>query len=226
MAGLGALVDEPILTMWDRQGYDFGPGRKVFLYGLLTGRYQGGEVRNAVGEVEAIGYYRWHLGVEHTLVTRVKADLAKNLDGDTQLFLGNFNGLRGFETRRFAGEKRFNFNLEDRLFFVEDLFHLVSLGAVVFFDAGYVWGTEPGRRLSRHGDERGHRPPHRRAAGLGRGALPHRPRRAAHGRGIRPARAGVTVGTGQAFDPFQRAVRSAERVGTLDQPRHSTGVRR
>jgi hemolysin activation/secretion protein len=76
---------------------------------------------------------------EQTLVSRVKTDLGRNLDKDVQLFLGNFNGLRGFDTRQFVGETRFIFNLEDRLFFVDELFHLVSLGAVVFFDSGYVW---------------------------------------------------------------------------------------
>jgi outer membrane protein assembly factor BamA len=199
---LGALVDEPILTMWDRQGYDLGPGRKVFLYGLLTGRYQGGEARNAVGEVEAVAYYRWHLGVEHTLVSRVKTDLAKNLDGDTQLFLGNFNGLRGFKTRQFVGEKRFIFNLEDRLFFVEDLFHLVSLGAVVFFDAGYVWEPNQGVDFRQM------------ATSVGIGLRIDAPRGSGEalfridlgvpitdgGSGTHGP--GVTLGTGQAFDPF------------------------
>jgi Omp85 superfamily domain len=141
---LGARVDEPILTATDRQGFDFGPGRKAFLYGLVTGRYQGNDVQNAVAEVEAVAYYRWYLVFEQTLVSRVKTDLGRNLDRGTQLFLGNFNGLRGFDTRQFVGDKRFIFNLENRLFFVDDLFHLVSLGAVVFFDAGYVWEPDQG----------------------------------------------------------------------------------
>jgi hemolysin activation/secretion protein len=69
----------------------------------------------------------------------VKFDYGKNLDRDTQLFLGNDNGLRGFPNREFVGARRFIFNIEDRVFFVNDLFHLISLGAVMFFDSGYVW---------------------------------------------------------------------------------------
>jgi outer membrane protein assembly factor BamA len=141
---LDALEDEPILTLVDRQGFDFGSARKAFLFGLVTGRYRDGDVRNAVLEVEGVAYYRLNLPYDNTLVGHVKTDLARNLDGDTQLFLGNFNGLRGFDTRQFVGEKRFVFNLEDRLFFVDDLFHLVSLGAVVFFDSGYVWEPNQG----------------------------------------------------------------------------------
>lgn len=136
---LDALHDEPILKIIDRQGFDFGPGRKALLYGLVTGRHHDGDLRNAVAEIEAITYYRLGLPYDNTLVTRVKIDLGRNLDRDTQLFLGTFNGLRGFDTRQFVGEKRFVFNLEDRLFFVNDLFHLISFGAVVFFDSGYVW---------------------------------------------------------------------------------------
>ncbi len=144
----------------------------------MTGRYQGNDVQNAVAEVEAVAYYRWYLVFEQTLVSRVKTDLGRNLDRGTQLFLGNFNGLRGFDTRQFVGDKRFIFNLENRLFFVDDLFHLVSLGAVVFFDAGYVWEPDQGVDFRRSGDERGHRLAHRCAARLWRGALPSRSRRA------------------------------------------------
>jgi len=136
---LDALVDEPIFTASDRQGFDFGPGRKVLLYGLATGRHANGDFQNAVVETEGVSYFRFHLSWEHTLVTRFKIDLGRNLDKDTQIFLGSFNGLRGFDTRQFVGEKRFIFNMEDRVFFVNDLFHLISLGAVVFFDSGYVW---------------------------------------------------------------------------------------
>ena len=151
---LDALVDEPILTAGDRQGFDFGPGRKLLLYALVTGRQHDGDVQNAVLEVEAIAYHRLGLPYDNTLVPHVKLDLARNLDRDTQLILGNFNGLRGFDTRQFVGEKRFVFNLEDRCFFVNDLFHLVSLGAVVFFDSGYVWEQNQGvdfRRLATSG---------------------------------------------------------------------------
>jgi hypothetical protein len=136
---LGARYDEPIGYVSDRQGFDMGPGHKAFVYGLVTSRYQAGNVRNFVAEIEGISFNRVDLGYEHTFVTRLKFDFGKNLDRDTQLFLGNDNGLRGFENREFVGTRRFIFNLEDRVFFVNDLFHLVSLGMVVFFDSGYVW---------------------------------------------------------------------------------------
>jgi hypothetical protein len=135
----GGTNDEPLLTVSDRQGFDFGPGRKAFLFGLVSGRYEDGDVRNAILEVEGIAYQRARWVLEQTLVARFKLDLGRHLDRDVQLFLGNDNGLRGFETRELVGSRRWVFNLEDRIFFVNDLFHLVSLGAVLFFDSGLVW---------------------------------------------------------------------------------------
>src|SRR5262249_9724581 len=74
---LGARDDEPIFLMTDRQGFDFGPGRKLLLYGLTSGRYDEDDFRNAVLEVEAMSYYRFHFEYEHTLVAHVKLDLAR-----------------------------------------------------------------------------------------------------------------------------------------------------
>jgi hypothetical protein len=136
---LGARLDEPIGSISDRQGFDLGPGQKAFVFALVTSRYEGGNLQNAVAEIEGISFNKVDLGFEHTFVTRAKFDYGKNLDRDTQLFLGNDNGLRGFPNREFVGARRFIFNIEDRVFFVNDLFHLVSLGAVMFFDSGYVW---------------------------------------------------------------------------------------
>ncbi len=147
--GLDALRDEPIFTISDRQGFDMGPGRKAFLYFYGSGRHRDGDLRNAVAELEGIVYWRLPFVFDNTLVVHAKGDWAHHLDRDTQLILGTSNGLRGFDVRQFVGEKRFVFNVEDRMFFVNDLFHLVSLGAVTFFDAGYVWARHQGVQLDR-----------------------------------------------------------------------------
>src|SRR5207244_1144524 len=71
---LDALADEPIFSASDRQGFDFGPGRKAFLYGLVAGRYHDGDLRNAVADVEGISYLRADLLCEHTFVSHLKLD--------------------------------------------------------------------------------------------------------------------------------------------------------
>lgn len=199
---LDALVDEPIVRFSDRQGFDFGPGSKAFVFGLITGRYQNGDVRNAVLDLEGISYTRVNLLLEHNVVSHLKLDLARNLDRDTQLILGNDNGLRGFDTRQFAGEKRFVFNLEDRVFFVNDLFHLLSLGAVVFFDSGYVWDRNQGVDFRRMATSvgLGFRVDALRAAGEALFRLDLAFPITDGGSGKHgPA---VTIGAGQAFDAF------------------------
>ena len=145
---LGASADEPILRISDRQGFRFGRGQNAFVFGLVTGRYDDGDLENAVFEVEGTSYNRARIVLEHTFVTRLKLDLGRNLDRDVQLFLGNDNGLRGVDTRELVGSKRFIFNLEDRVFVVNDLFHLVSLGFVLFFDSGWAWESGEDVRLA------------------------------------------------------------------------------
>ena len=58
-----------------------------------------------------------------------------------QITLGGDLGLRGYKINQFSGQKQFLLNLEDRLFTPVKIL-TVALGAVVFFDAGYVWEKE------------------------------------------------------------------------------------
>ena len=51
--------------------------------------------------------------------------------------------MRGYGLYHLSGNRRFLFNFEDRLFLKDNLFRLVSLGGVVFFDAGSTWMGEP-----------------------------------------------------------------------------------
>ncbi len=72
----------------------------------------------------------------HTLATNFFVDDGINLDGDRQFLVGGDNVLRGYATNAFSGDKRYGLNLEDRVHFVDDMFHLISLGGAAFFDAG------------------------------------------------------------------------------------------
>ena len=58
-----------------------------------------------------------------------------------QITLGGDLGLRGYEVNQFSGQKQILFNLEDRIFTSLKIL-TVALGAVVFFDAGYLWEKE------------------------------------------------------------------------------------
>ncbi len=58
-----------------------------------------------------------------------------------QVTLGGDLGLRGYEINEFSGQKQILLNLEDRIFTPVKVL-TVALGAVVFFDAGYLWEKE------------------------------------------------------------------------------------
>ncbi len=74
-----------------------------------------------------------------TLAVHTNLDLGWQLDEKNQLTLGEVNGLRGYGLSDFTGSRRFLFNVEDRIFVYDDLFRLLDVGSVLFYDSGYAW---------------------------------------------------------------------------------------
>ncbi len=81
-----------------------------------------------------------------TIVVNNRLEWGQNLDPDNLIELGNENGLRAFKNVAFRGSKSWLFNLENRVFIMDDVWDLLSIGAVAFFDSGYVW--EQGRTVA------------------------------------------------------------------------------
>jgi hypothetical protein len=71
---------------------------------------------------------------------RVEFGFGEDLAQYQQLTLGDLTGLRGYPTDYLRGEKRYAVSIERRYFSDLHLFNLLRLGAVVFVDAGKVWG--------------------------------------------------------------------------------------
>jgi len=102
-----------------------------------SGRYLAGVGQDAVTEVDFRHYY---VGLpRQTLVAHAGQIWGHNLDGDHQFVLGGESGLRGYDSRRFDGNKRLLLNVEDRAYIVFDWLHLVSVAFAGFADAGYAW---------------------------------------------------------------------------------------
>lgn len=74
-----------------------------------------------------------------TLAFHAALDHGWQLDSDSQLSLGELNGLRGYGLSRFTGSRRFLYNVEDRVYVWDNLFRLLDVGAVAFYDSGYAW---------------------------------------------------------------------------------------
>ncbi|HEU4401394.1 MAG TPA: BamA/TamA family outer membrane protein, partial [Candidatus Polarisedimenticolia bacterium] len=102
-----------------------------------SGRVLAGIGSDLITSLDVAHYYQ---GLRsQTLVTHFSGSWGHNLDGDTRFTLGGESGLRGYDARRFDGNKLLLLNLEDRIYWVNDWLHLVSIGFAGFADAGYVW---------------------------------------------------------------------------------------
>ena len=111
----------------------------------VSGRLEAGSAQNAVTQVDLRHYY---LGLpRQTLVVHAEQTSGHNLDGEKQLVLGGESGLRGYDNRRFDGNKRLLLNVEDRVYLVYDWLHLVSVALAGFADAGFAWRAGKGQDL-------------------------------------------------------------------------------
>lgn len=137
----GADRTRLVLVSTASDGWAFGPNQIFLASGGLSGRLREGRIEN--GDVNgAFRYY--HRDFQNGfLVVRFAADLAENLDVENQLLLGGDNGLRGYPLRYQLGDRRFLGTVEQRFYRDREYFHLVHLGAAVFFDAGRAWFVEP-----------------------------------------------------------------------------------
>jgi hypothetical protein len=109
-----------------------------------------GRVAARIGEnlVTQIDFRHYYLGLpRQTLVVHAEQTWGHNLDGEKQLLLGGESGLRGYDNRRFDGNKRLLLNVEDRIYLVFDWLHLVSIALAGFSDAGFVWRAGRGEDL-------------------------------------------------------------------------------
>ena len=104
---------------------------------VTSGRYLAGVGQDVVTQADFRHYY---VGLpRQTLVGHAEQRWGHNLDGDHEFLLGAESGLRGYDSRRFDGNKRLLLNAEDRAYIVFDWLHLVSVAFAGFADAGYVW---------------------------------------------------------------------------------------
>jgi hypothetical protein len=145
----GSDRDRWIFSARDQVGLDYGPGRFVLGSAGVRGRMANRVLENAMffANLNLVLKTPWIL--EQTLIAHLEYTTTTRLDKEKQLVLGGQTGLRGFKTNSFAGDRSVLFNLEDRLFYDREFFHLVYLGGVTFFDAGWI---APGGRSLRFDD--------------------------------------------------------------------------
>ncbi len=99
----------------------------------------------------------------HSFVIQFKSEMQFGLSGESQVILGSFSGLRGYDYRQFSGEKMMLLRLESRTIFGGAIFEKIDdavaavvtfiaspfvkgpirlgvvLGGTLFTDIGYIW---------------------------------------------------------------------------------------
>jgi hypothetical protein len=114
-----------------------GAGQLLSLSSGYSSKYVDGGNTNSLASFSAAYFVR---GLkDQTLAFHSALVLGWHLDPSSPLTLGEANGLRGYGLTAFSGDRSFLFNIEDRIFIKDELWRLVDVGTVVFYDSGYVW---------------------------------------------------------------------------------------
>jgi hypothetical protein len=114
-----------------------GAGQLLLLSSGYSSKYVDGGNSNRLASFAATYFVR---GLEdQTMAFHTALGLGWHLDPAAPLTLGELNGLRGYGLSQFTGDRSLLFNIEDRIFIRDNVLRLLDVGAVVFFDSGYVW---------------------------------------------------------------------------------------
>ncbi len=144
----GASNNEMVLGSSFSKGAKLSDTTYSWLYLQTAGRLGAGRLRDSFLTAETIVYQRLPevIGHPQTFVADARGDFSSGLFRDHEFVAGGDDGgLRGYPVNFIGGSRRLMMHLEDRLMVAQDLFHLMSLGVVGFFDGGEVWGR--GRSL-------------------------------------------------------------------------------
>jgi hypothetical protein len=106
----------------------------LFMNGGFGGRYTRNAWRGSYAGAGAT-YYNQHFGTQ-TLVAHLDADWRLRADPEDQLYLGGLAGLRGYPNYFRAGDRRWQFTLEDRILTSRFVLETFQVGYVFFVDAG------------------------------------------------------------------------------------------
>lgn len=128
-----------------RKGYSWSDNLLLLRSGYNSQYVNGGNGRR-IASLQA-SYFMSRYS-DQTLAVHAAFDHGWRLDPSAPLTLGEVNGLRGYGLNQFSGDRRLLFNIEDRLFLWDQLLRLFDIGAVVFYDSGYVWPSSRSVKLA------------------------------------------------------------------------------
>lgn len=133
----GATLDRAIVQTTGSLGWRLRP-RQLLLTTFHGGARLGGNGAENLLAGGSLRYLARDFG-DQLFVASLGYDFSHQLDAESQLLLGGDTGLRGYPQRYLEGDRRLLLTLEQRFYSDRELFHLLHVGAAVFFDAGSAW---------------------------------------------------------------------------------------
>jgi hypothetical protein len=115
--------------------------QSVFFDLNTSGRIEGGAV--AGGLIETAARYYFRQSPRRLLFLGLSVAVGERFDADQQILLGGDSGLRGYPLRYQAGEGRWLFTAEQRLFSNWYPLQMFNVGGAVFYDMGASFGRDP-----------------------------------------------------------------------------------
>lgn len=125
-----------LFSLTDRQGWQPHPGRFFLGQAGTLGRATLGGLENTVvfGNVNFFTKQAWRW--QNTTILHLEGAYGYALDGENEFEMGGNTGLRGYKVRAATGNKSVLMNLEHRVTFPKEFFHLLIVGGAAFVDVG------------------------------------------------------------------------------------------
>jgi hypothetical protein len=93
--------------------------------------------------VSGSALHYWKLTPTQTFLARLTTTVGSHWSPTSQLTLGSFNGLRGYRSNEFNGDRMLVVNVEHRMFSMFNVWFF-KLGTALFVDSGTVWNEGEG----------------------------------------------------------------------------------
>ena len=220
----GSDRDRWMFGALEQQGWHIDEGRFVLGQIGAVGRVAGGQFENALAYGSLNAFWKTLWPIPQTWVVHGEANAGRRLDAEHQLVLGGNTGLRGYKNNSFVGDTSALVNIEDRVFLPRELWHLVYIGGVAFFETGALapqaWGFAGSRFRSDVGIGFRLAPSRSTTGSVLRMDLAY-----ALERGPGPSRWVVSIRGGQAFQIFNSTNRDVVRTPAAQLGEDSAGTR-
>jgi hypothetical protein len=118
------------------EGMSYAFSDQSFVVSQISASTRAPRDRNTIVSVDTRSIARFRTRYPQSFVTRVRLDLAWQLDRDAQFLADGQSGLRAYPDFAFEGRRRLIVNAEHRMFLGRELLQLLGPSLAVFADSG------------------------------------------------------------------------------------------